>query len=83
MISAPVQLRRRHRPPEPSTLPQLALLLQQEARLLGLLDAFGVHLHAHAARQGDDHPHDGDVVIVEGQPTTKPWSIFSFCTAGA
>ena len=66
--STPAKIPGRHRPPEPVPLPKLTQLMQQEAGLLGLLDALCMHLHAHAAGQGDDHPNDRDVVLIQRQP---------------
>ncbi|MNJ80856.1 hypothetical protein D3C77_793930 [compost metagenome] len=42
--------------------------MQQETGLLCLLDALGMHLHAHAPGQGDDHPDNRDVVLIQRQP---------------
>ncbi|MNC75980.1 hypothetical protein D3C75_1276130 [compost metagenome] len=53
---SPIELRRRHRPPEPIALPQLTSLFEQESSLFDLLDPLRMYLHAHALRQGNDHP---------------------------
>ena len=42
------------------------MVVEQELRLFDILDAFSMHLHAHALSQRDDSAHNRHIVIVTG-----------------